>query len=259
MESIHFPDISPVAFSVFGFAIYWYSFAYILGVLFGYLLIKHLNKASDVYTTKSLEDLVSYCVFGIVIGGRVGYVIFYDLTGVLSDPIRIFMIRNGGMSFHGGLLGMILAVYLVSYKHEINFLRAIDLISCVAPIGLFLGRIANFINAEMYGRITTVPWGIVFPGAGIFPRHPTQIYEAMGEGIFILILMLFLFSKLHKKPGALSGIFLVSYGIIRSLIELLKEPVDGYIAFLTTGQGLCVPMLIVGGYLLLLRSHTPTT
>jgi phosphatidylglycerol:prolipoprotein diacylglycerol transferase len=250
MESIHFPDISPVAFSIFGFSVYWYSFAYILGVLFGYLLLKHLNKTSKPYTPESIDDLVFYCVLGIVIGGRLGFVLFYDLAGAWSDPLKIFMIRGGGMSFHGGLLGMILAVYLVSHKHKLSFLKAIDLIACVAPIGLFLGRIANFVNAEMYGKITIVSWGVIFPNAGILPRHPTQIYEAITEGILLLVLMLALFPTLNKKPGALSGVFLICYSLIRSLIELLKEPTDGHILFLTTGQALCIPMTAVGVYLL---------
>lgn len=250
MESINFPDISPVAFNIFGFSVYWYSFAYIFGVLFGYLLLKHLNKSSKSYTKESMDDLIFYCVLGIVIGGRIGFILFYDLLSVLSDPIKIFMIRDGGMSFHGGLLGMILAVYLVARKHKLAFLGAIDLISCVAPIGLFLGRVANFINAEMYGKVTTSPWGVVFPNAGILPRHPTQIYEAMGEGVFLLILMLALFPKLHKKPGALAGSFLICYGLIRSFIEVFKEPIDGHILFMTTGQALCIPMVAVGVYLL---------
>lgn len=251
MESIHFPDISPVAFSIFGFSVYWYSFAYIFGVIFGYLLLKHLNKTSKAYTSSSMEDLIFYCVLGIVIGGRIGFILFYDLLGVISDPIKIFMIRNGGMSFHGGLLGMILAIVLVTRKHKLPFLEAIDLISCVAPIGLCLGRIANFINAEMYGKVTTLPFGIIFPDAGILPRHPTQIYEAIGEGVILLILMLILFPKLYKKPGALAGIFLICYGLIRSFIEIFKEPIDGYILFLTTGQALCIPMVAVGVYLLI--------
>ncbi len=251
MKSTLFLNISPIAFNILGFSVYWYSFAYIFGVLLGYLLLRQLNKVSKVYTAQAMDDLIFYCVLGIVIGGRVGFSLFYDFTATFSDPLRIFMIRNGGMSFHGGLLGMIIAVYWVAHKHKLVFLRAIDLIACVSPIGLFLGRIANFINAEMYGKVTTMPWGIIFPNSGILPRHPTQIYEALGEGVVLLVIMLLLFPKYHARSGALAGIFLICYAIIRMLIEQLKEPIDGYVLYLTTGQALCLPMLICGIYLLI--------
>jgi phosphatidylglycerol:prolipoprotein diacylglycerol transferase len=251
MESIPFPNISPVAFSIFGFSIYWYALAYIFGILLGYVLLKRLNKIAKVYTTEAIDDLTFYCTLGIIIGGRLGFILFYGLSAAFLDPIKVFMIRDGGMSFHGGLLGMIVAVYLVARKYKIPFLSAMDLISCVAPIGLFSGRVANFINAEMYGKVTSLPWGVIFPGAGALPRHATQIYEALTEGIILLSIMLLLFPKYHKMKGVLSGIFLIYYAVIRSSIEVFKEPLDGHVLFLTTGQALCIPMLICGFYLLL--------
>jgi len=242
----HFPNISPVAFNIFGFDIYWYSFAYIIGISVGYLLLKHLNKRSNAYSEQSLDDLLFYSVLGIILGRRLGYMFFYDFAGMVSNPMKIFMIRGGGMSFHGGVIGVIIAIYCVCRKHNLKFLKATDLIVCVAPIGLFLGRIANFINMEMYGKVTDVAWGVVFPNAGPYQRHPTQLYEAFAEGALLFVIMLFLFPRLYNKSGVLSGFFLVYYGIVRFIIEFFKDVTDGHVLFLTTGQALCLPMILLG-------------
>lgn len=185
---------------------------------------------------------------------RIGYILFYNLEGAINNPTIVFRIRDGGMSFHGGLIGLIIASIVVVKKHSLRFLKVTDMIACVAPIGLFLGRIANFINAEMYGKITTLPWGVIFPNAGPFPRHPTQIYEALLEGILLFIIMQIAFKKSYKYPGLLSGIFLLCYGILRFLVEFLKQADDGMVGPITMGQFLCIPMIFVGIVLLSLRN-----
>ncbi|MCE2993622.1 MAG: prolipoprotein diacylglyceryl transferase [Alphaproteobacteria bacterium] len=250
MLAISFTQISPIAFEILGFEVYWYSLAYIFGTILGYALLKHLNKQTSLFTNQSMEDLIFYSILGIIIGGRLGYMIFYDFESILSDPIKIFKIRDGGMSFHGGLLGMIISTYLFCRKYKISLLQATDHISVVATIGLFLGRVANFINQEMYGKVTAAPWGVVFPMAGPLPRHPTQLYEALLEGFFLLLILYILFPKLHHRKGAISGMFLIIYGIFRIFIENYKDATDGHIWILTTGQALSIPMIILGSILL---------
>lgn len=247
MHPIYFHDLQKVAFSIGNFDVYWYSFAYIIGVLMGYALIKYYNKSSKNFSEKSLDNLIVYVILGIIIGGRIGFILFYNIDIIFNNPIEIFMLRNGGMSFHGGLIGLIAALYLFCYNYRLSFLKVMDLISCVAPIGIFLGRIANFINGELWGKVTNLKWGVIFPRAGDLPRHPSQLYEAAFEGIFLFIILntVFKYIKNNKYPGMISGLFLTLYGIFRIIIENYREP-DYEILGISIGQLLCVPMIFVG-------------
>lgn len=249
MQSTIFDKISPIAFSIYGFDIYWYSLAYICGFLFGLAIVKHINKKEGLMNDDGVDDILIYSVICLVIGARLGFCLFYDFEKTISDPMTILYIRDGGMSFHGGLLGLALAAYLMHRKYKLSILKMGDLMACVAPIGLFLGRIANFINGELYGKVTDLPWGVVFPHVGGLPRHPTQLYEAFWEGIVLLALMLYLRPKLKDQHGRLSGVFLLFYGTVRFIIEIFKDATDGHVWIFTTGQILSVPMILVGLYL----------
>ena len=226
-------NFSPVLIDLGLFQIRWYSLAYILGIAIGWVyaikIIKKLekNKYNFIPIKKShFDDLIIYLVLGIVVGGRLGYAIFYNFEYYSQNFFEIFKLWRGGMSFHGGLLGVIASIIFFSKKTKTNFFKFADIVSCVAPIGLFLGRIANFINGELYGKISTLPWAIIFPNGGSVARHPSQIYEAILEGIilFILINYLALKKQFLFKTGYISGFFLVSYSILRILSENFREP-----------------------------------
>lgn len=262
MLAILFPNISPIIFEVGFIKIHWYAIAYLLGIVFGYQLLKKLNASQHyVVPVVALDDIILFAVLGIIIGGRLGYVFFYDFDKIISDPKTIFFIWKGGMSFHGGTLGLIFSMFLLSKKHKFSFMKLIDMVCVVAPIGLFLGRIANFINAELWGRTSSVAWAVIFPNAGEIPRHPSQIYEALLEGVLLFVIMLICFSsnKIRSRPGMLAGIFLVGYSIARIFVEFYREPdyQIGYIlTYFTMGQLLTLPMFSVGMYLLL-RKKSP--
>lgn len=256
-----FPDINPVIISFGPFAVSWYSLAYVVGILTGWFLAaKIVTKYKTEITSKGLEDFITWLIIGIILGGRLGFVILYDPARYFSDPIKILKTMEGGMSFHGGFIGVVAAGILFCRKYKKNFFGLMDIVAVVAPIGLFLGRLANFVNAELYGRITTVSWGVVFPYAGPFPRHPSQLYEAALEGFVLLLIMLvatFRFDYI-KHQGRLSGIFLVYYSIFRIIVEFFREP-DIQIGFLasyfTMGQFLSLPMLFFGIYLIYYRKN----
>ncbi len=253
------PIIDPIIFQIGPLAIRWYSLAYVAGLIFAWLIIKYLNKQSKLFDEKKVgDDFFMYEIFSIILGGRLGYVIFYNLPFYFKHPIDIFKIWEGGMSFHGGLIGVLIGTYLLCKKHKINYLSFMDLLATVAPIGLFFGRIANFINLELYGRITTSKLGIVFPNAGDMPRHPSQLYEAVLEGLLLFIILFSLanFTNIRKYKGCLSGIFLIGYGISRFTVEFFREPdiQIGYIMkYFTLGQLLTIP-IIVAGTLLIIHS-----
>ena len=211
----------------------WYSLSYIFGIIIGWIYALRIIKLSiknennfDSIKTSQFDDFLIYLVVGIVIGGRLGYVIFYNLEYYFENPFEILKIWQGGMSFHGGLLGVVMASITFSYKNEINFFKLTDIIACVAPIGIFLGRIANFINGELYGKISNLPWAVIFPNVDNTPRHPSQIYEAILEGLFLFILINYfaLKKKFLYKPGCVSGFFLILYSIFRILSENFREP-----------------------------------
>ena len=251
MILIH-PLIDPVIFS-FGFLeIRWYGVAYVAAFFIAGYLIKFFNKKLDPsLTNKLIDNFFIWSIIGVILGGRVGYVLFYQLDNFLLNPLYIIYIWKGGMSFHGGLIGMILSIMLFSKKNNILFFQLSDLVSLVAPIGLFLGRIANFINVELIGRVTDFPFSIIYPSIDNFPRHPSQLYEAFFEGIILFFILFFIFKKSYsiKKYGLLSGLFLFFYGIFRFLVEFIREP-DAHIGlffnFLSIGQLLCIPLIFIG-------------
>lgn len=250
--AIIFPEINPVIFS-FGdspLKITWYSLSYVVGILLAWVYMKHLNKLSkpNELSIKFIDDLITALILGIVIGGRLGHVLFYDLAANIADPINIFRTWNGGMSFHGGLLGVIFATLIHCKFNKVEFLRVMDLIACVTPIGLCFGRIANFINAELYGRVTNVAWAVIFPGQ-VQPRHPSQLYESFCEGILIFCILYFVYPKIKQYKGMSCGLFLLLYAFFRGIIENYRQP-DDHLGFvvgnLTMGQLLSIPMLLVG-------------
>lgn len=253
MLALPFPAINPVLFSVGPFAIRWYALAYVAGILLGWKLFMRLDpKDKPFLTREKLDDLVVWITFGILLGGRLGYVLFYKPGYYLEHLSEIPILWHGGMSFHGGLTGVILASFLFCRKHGVDFWRLMDRLACLTPIGLFLGRIANFINAELYGRVTDVPWAMVFPNGGELPRHPSQLYEAGLEGIALFILLLALWRRAKSFSGMASGLFLLGYGAARIFVECFREP-DAHLGFLymhaTMGQLLSLPLVLLGGFL----------
>lgn len=254
--AIDFPSIDPVIFSVGPLAVRWYSLSYIAGILIGWGYVNQIivRYTWSPFTKKHTDDLIVWMIIGIVLGGRLGYTLFYNMLYYIDHPSQIFRVWEGGMSFHGGMIGTILAAYFYCRKHKLVFLQLTDLLACAAPIGLFLGRIANFINAELYGRVTDVSWAVIFPNSDGLPRHPSQIYEAFTEGLLLfIILWLFVwFTNAKRHPGFLSGVFLIGYGSFRMFCELFREP-DFHIGFIlsevTMGQLLSIPMVILGFFL----------
>ena len=254
MLSIIFPNISPVAVNIAGFEVYWYAIAYVVGILGGSYLLKIQNNYDGLKTfanNAQIESFVLWIVIGVIVGGRVGYILFYQSDILFKDLKVIFYIRQGGMSFHGGMIGVVAAIFLYTKKYRTDFWQIIDKLVCVVPLGLFLGRIANFVNGELFGRATNVSWGVIFPQGGNVIRHPSQIYEALSEGVLIFIVMMFCVYKrnFYRQKKLLSGIFCVLYGLSRIVVEFFRQP-DGHIGFIlqyfTLGQLLSVPILIVG-------------
>ena len=242
-------NFDPVAFQLFSLEIRWYSLSYIFGILLGWIYCKKILIKNKQHI-ELFDDLITYIIFGIILGGRLGYVIFYNPIYFLNNFSEIFMIWNGGMSFHGGLIGTILATYFFSKQKNLNSFIFLDLISLSAPIGIFLGRVSNFINSELYGRQTDVFWGFKFLKIDNITRHPSQIYEAIFEGIILFILLNFIYKKYHGlKYGIISALFLIFYSLFRFLIEFTREPDShiGFIAFnLSMGQIISIIFLIVG-------------
>lgn len=262
LPAIAFPTIDPILVKLGPLTIHWYALSYVGGVLLGWWYLHKLNALKPpAFTPKALDDVMVWAIFGIILGGRLGYVLFYNADYYLSNPMQILHVWQGGMAFHGGLLGVILAIYLLCRYHKLQFWPVIDLMACVTPIGLGLGRIANFINAELYGRVTDVPWGIIFPGQ-TEPRHPSQLYQAVLEGLVLLGVMSFLVycTSARLRPGFLSGCFLIGYATFRSISELFREP-DAHLGFIigsfTMGQLLSVPMFLFGGFLILRAMSLP--
>jgi phosphatidylglycerol---prolipoprotein diacylglyceryl transferase len=257
MFAIAFPAFDPVAIEIGPFAVRWYALSYIVGLLIGWSYCRWLTRRPPHTMSKQqIDDFLLWATLGVVLGGRLGYVLFYNPLYFLEHPLQIFIVWQGGMSFHGGLVGMILAMILFTRNRRLPFFALADIVACATPIGLFLGRLANFVNGELYGRVTDAPWGMVFPGGGPEPRHPSQLYEAFLEGIvlFIVLFVLVRFTAAKAKLGVLSGAFLIGYGISRIIAEIFREP-DAQLGFLlggaTMGQLLSVPMLIMGALFIL--------
>ena len=251
-----FPDIDPVLLSFGPFSIRWYSLAYIAGLVLGWRLMRHLAvKPAYSIGLNKIDDFIVWATLGVILGGRIGYVLFYNLSYFAENPGKVFMVWEGGMSFHGGLLGVFTATLLFCRQHKIAFFKLSDLLVCATPIGLFFGRIANFINAELLGRITDVPWGVVFPNGGPAPRHPSQLYEAALEGLLLFLVINIMARNLavQNRSGFLTGTFLSGYAASRIFVELFRQP-DAHIGFLllglTMGQWLSLPMLAAGIYIM---------
>ena len=241
-------NFDPVAFNLFSLEIRWYSLSYIFGIIFGWLYCKKLIIKND-KLKEIFDDLIFYLIIGIIVGGRLGYILFYNLNYYISNFSEIIMIWKGGMSFHGALVGIIVTVILFSKKHKINLFIFLDLIAISAPIGIFFGRIANFINGELVGKVTNVYWGVIFPNVDSISRHPSQLYEAFLEGIILFIIMNLLYFKSNYKNGHCSLMFLIIYGVFRILSEFFREPdvQIGYIfGYLTMGMTLSLIMIFAG-------------
>ena len=253
---IDFPNLSPIAFSIGGFGLRWYAIAYLVGIISAWILTRrNIKKYNIDISDAQLDDMVFYVTLGIILGGRLGYVCCYGDGYFIKYPSEILAIWHGGMSFHGGIVGVILGLLYFSYKYKFKFLMITDLVALYVPVGIFLGRIANFINGELWGRITTVPWAVKFPGGGYFPRHPSQLYEALTEGLLMLIILNVLWQKkfVRENFGIISAVFLIIYAISRMSMELFREP-DAQIGFLwnfiTMGQLLSLPFLGLGIFIL---------
>lgn len=261
MIGLTYPEISPIAFSLGPIAIRWYSLAYLFGILIAWFLILRNNDKNKLgYTKQHIEDLVFYITLGIIIGGRLGYAIFYGGSEMWLKPWKLLELWKGGMSFHGGIAGVIIATWLFACKFNFKFLAITDLIALYAPIGMFLGRIANFINDELWGRTTNVPWAVRFPNGGYLPRHPSQIYEAIFEGIviFVLVNWLWRYKTLRNNNGIISAIFVILYGVFRISMEQFRQP-DAHLGFffgtITMGQILSIPLIIIGILILVIKAN----
>lgn len=245
------PQFDPVAIYLGPLSIHWYGLMYLLGftlfMLLGRYRIKHNPQAA--LNNTILDDLLFYGMLGVILGGRLGHVLFYQFDYYLQQPLEIFAVWKGGMSFHGGFLGVIAAMAILARKFKLQWLAVTDFIAPLVPLGLGAGRIGNFINAELWGRPTDVSWGMVFPNVDTLPRHPSQIYEFALEGV-VFFALLWVYSAKPKPVGAVSGMFLIGYGVFRSVAEFFREPEDGFMGVLTLGvsmgQWLSLPMIIAG-------------
>lgn len=259
---VNFHDVmgpnSEIAFTIFGFPIRWYALAYLAGIFLGYYyLLRLIAQPGAPMARRHADDLIFYAMLGIIVGGRLGYVLFYKFSTYVQDPLAIFRLWDGGMSFHGGLVGVLVAIWYITKKEKLSFLRFADYVACVVPFGLLFGRLANFVNGELWGRATTVPWAIIFPDSGTMdPRHPSQLYEAGLEGLLMLAVLTFLFwrTDARYKPGLLTGAASLIYGLSRFAVEFVREP-DAHLGTLpwglTMGQTLTLPMILIGLYLII--------
>ena len=254
------PLINPVIVSFGILQIRWYGLAYVLGFIIGLYLIKIINnKIKSSLNNKLLDDFFIWSILGVILGGRLGYIFFYQTSSIFSDPFNIFYIWKGGMSFHGGLLGLILSIFFYSKRKKIIFFQLSDLISIVAPIGIFFGRLANFVNIELYGRVTDFKFAMIYPTIDSLPRHPSQLYEALFEGAFLFIIMYFYCVKYYKekKYGLSTSFFLILYSVFRFNLEFLREPdsqLGLFFEFFSMGQLLCIPMIILGIFIYLKKN-----
>jgi len=260
-QYVNFQDLmgehSEIAFSVFGLPIRWYALAYLAGIFLGYwYLLKLIAQPGAPMARRHADDMIFYAMLGIILGGRLGYVLFYNLEAYIKKPLDIFRLWDGGMSLHGGVIGVLIAIWYVTRKEKLSFFRFCDYIACVVPIGLGLGRLANFVNGELWGKVAYVPWAIIFPRGGLEPRHPSQLYEAGLEGLLMMAILAFFFwrTDARYKPGFLFGMAAIVYGLSRFAVEFVREPdvqrqwvVD--MTGLSMGQWLTVPMILIGVWL----------
>ncbi|WNC73334.1 prolipoprotein diacylglyceryl transferase [Thalassotalea psychrophila] len=250
LAAIQFPIIDPIIFSIGPIALRWYGFMYLIGFILAMVIAnKAADKSNGLWTRDQVSDLLFYGFLGVILGGRIGYVLFYNFDYFLSDPLYLFKIWTGGMSFHGGLLGVVTAIAFFARKEKKSFLQVGDFVAPLVPLGLGAGRIGNFINAELWGRQTDVPWAMVFPTDRLgLARHPSQLYEFFLEGV-VLFLIIYFVGKKTKAAGVASGLFLAGYGLFRMIIEFFREPdahLGFYFSFISMGQMLSLPMVIIG-------------
>ena len=254
--AIPYPVIDPILLNIGPLPIRWYALAYVAGLLFGWMFVRKLVRSDTLWgglprpSVESIDDLLVYAALGVVVGGRVGYVLFYNLPFYIEHPDEIIAVWKGGMSFHGGLAGAALGIWLFARRVKVPFASVADLAAAAVPIGIFLGRLANFIKPELWGRPTDVPWAMVFPGAGPDPRHPSQLYEAGLEGLALFVVLWFVVrSGGLRRPGLVTGVFAVGYGFARIACEFFREP-DPQLGFLfggaTMGMLLSLPIILVG-------------
>ena len=258
-----FPDFDPVIFQIGPFALRWYALAYVAGIALGWWYAVRLIRSQRIWspaaspiTQAQADDLILWITLGIILGGRIGYVLFYRPDLIWTDPLEIPQIWKGGMAFHGGALGVLVAIVFYARSQKLDMLRLADLVAPCAPFGLFFGRIANFVNAELWGRPTNLPWGVVFPTGGPFPRHPSQLYEALLEGIVLFLILRWAThgAKLLPRRGMVTGLFLLFYGLFRIGVELVREPdfhMPDFPLGLTMGMLLSIPMALAGAALIL--------
>jgi phosphatidylglycerol:prolipoprotein diacylglycerol transferase len=259
-QAIHYNSLGldPVLVQIGPLAIRWYSLGYLAGILVGWwYLLKLIDRPGAPMARRHADDMVFYATLGIILGGRLGYVLFYKPAFYFANPLDIVKLWDGGMSFHGGVIGTSLGIFYLARKNGLNWLRVHDYVACCVPFGLFFVRLANFVNGELWGRPTDVPWAVVFPSGGEVPRHPSQIYEAGLEGILLFLILWFLFWKTEARyqPGRLVGTFLLGYGVFRFLVEYVREADSHLVAFaqqtgLHMGQWLSVPMILGGAWLI---------
>lgn len=245
-----YPEIDPVALRLGSIQVHWYGLSYVVGILCAWWLARRCApRLHPEWAPEFVDDMIFYASMGVVFGGRIGYMLFYNLPVFLADPTVIFKVWQGGMSFHGGLLGVFTALWWLGRSHKVGFITLTDFIGPLVPIGLFSGRLGNFVNGELWGAPTDLPWGMVFPDAGPLPRHPSQLYEAGLEGL-LLFVVLWWFARRPRPEGAISSLFMLGYGLCRFMVEFVREPDRhiGYLAFdwLTMGQVLTLPMIAIG-------------
>ncbi len=254
---LHFPQIDPVAISLGPLKVHWYGLMYLFAFLLVWFIALKRAEKTDTWNKAQVTDLVFYGAFGVILGGRIGYILFYDFNNFIYDPLILLQIWQGGMSFHGGLLGVLVAMLLFARKYHKTFFQVTDFISPLVPIGLGLGRVGNFINGELWGRVSDMPWAMVFSQAGPLARHPSQLYQAFFEGL-VLFIILWIYSSKPRPLMAVSGLFAVCYAVFRLFTEMFREP-DTHLGFLwfhmTMGQWLSIPLLIVGILLMYFAYH----
>ncbi len=251
-------NLNPVLINFGFFEIRWYSLAYIFGILIGWWIAKKIiifkvDSKTVIFDDKIFDDLISYIIISIILGGRIGYIIFYNLSYYFENPLDVFKIWEGGMSFHGALIGVVLGVYLFARRVKINLFFFLDIIASVAPVGIFFGRLANFINGELYGKPSNVLWSIIFPKVDKIPRHPSQLYEAALEGLILFIVLINIVFKKETKTGVVSALFMILYGFFRIIAEQFREPdiqIGYLLGFFSMGSILSFSMILAGLFIL---------
>src|SRR5476651_799629 len=249
---IPYPEIDPILIQIGPFAIRWYALAYIAGLVIGWRIMRAVcQQPPKLLTPEEIDAFLLWAALGVILGGRISYVLFYKPAFFLANPLQILTLWEGGMSFHGGLLGVVVAILAFSYKSRVNPFLLADLVAMVAPIGLFFGRLANFINGELWGRPTDVPWAMIFPRGGPLPRHPSQLYEAALEGVvlFVLLQIALRLFRAQERPGLISALFFLGYGTLRFICEFFREPDTQFIGPVSMGMALSIPIWLAAGAL----------